>query len=49
VVLAAALTRTVRENRPRGAWLALYIALIAGSAAMVTVTAFWGGKLTWPS
>jgi uncharacterized membrane protein len=47
LVAAAAVVRAVRKNRPRRWWLAGYVVLIAAAAVMVSITAHWGGKLTF--
>lgn len=47
VLLAAAVVRAIRQNRPRRWWLAGYAVLIAAAAVMIIITAHWGGKLTF--
>jgi len=47
VLLAAALLRCIRKNRLAGAWLGVYAVFMAGAAAMISLTAHYGGKLTF--
>jgi len=46
VLLAAALLRCIRKNRPAGAWLGIYAVLMAGAAGLISLTGYYGGELT---
>ena len=46
VLLAAALVRTLRKNRPKGWWLGVYVVLIAAAGALVCLTGHFGGQLS---
>ena len=47
VLLAAALLRAVRANRPKGWWLRLYGLLVVAIVVLITLTGHWGGKISF--
>jgi uncharacterized membrane protein len=47
VLLAAAGLRAVRKNRPRGWWLRGYVVLMAAAVVLVSLTAHYGGMITF--
>lgn len=46
VLIAAALVRSLRRNRPTGWWLGAYVLLVAAIAALISITGYYGGDLS---
>ncbi len=46
VLLAAALLRCIRKNRPAGAWLGVYAVFMAAATGLISLTGYYGGELT---